>query len=132
MKIILGEEDREHTFDIDLSNQRLYDGVRTQLVPPNRARHPREREFVGDQNELSSIIRNNALGILMGMPSDYVIVTGIAPNWVRSGMTILAQQLASTAITSDGRNAMIMFPAPPPLRLLAGAQVLAWSGQQQQ
>ncbi len=125
MKILLDESDNHHILDIALNNDRLYDGCQVRYVPPDRSRHQREMELVGDQSETTSRVWQNAFGILMSMPSDYIIITGYAPNWVRTQTSVLAKEMANILIGHDGKNAFLMPGPPPPLRFSAATQLAA-------
>lgn len=114
MKILLQDEDTGHILDLSLNpDNPIYEGCEVRPVQHSRSSGPANFELVGAQEGLSSIIYKNALAILRGMPADYIIITGVTTNWVRSHLHILASTAVSVVFTNDGKNTLLL-PGPPP------------------
>ena len=118
MKITLTEEDKPHILDLTLrKGNPLYTGCEIKEIPKERRGHGQQDfELVGNQNGLGSTIFRNGINLLKTMPSDYIIVTGVVPNWARSHLHMLAQEAVSVVFTFDGKNTMMLPKAPPATR----------------
>ena len=117
MKILLQDEDTPHILDLSLRpDNPVYHGCEVRPVTQGRRDGPASFELVGSQEGLSSVIYANAMSILQKMPADYIILTGVTTNWVRSHLHILAASAVSVVFTNDGKNTLLLPGPPPPTR----------------
>lgn len=114
MKILLQDEDQPHILDLSLRpDNPIYKGCDVRPVSGIRQGGPASFELVGSQEGLASVVYSNAMELLSRMPPDYIIITGVTTNWVRSHIHILAASAVSVVFTNDGKNTLLL-PGPPP------------------
>lgn len=117
MKIVLEDSDSPHILDLNLRvGNPIYTGCQIQQIPQERRYGSQEFELVGTQDHLGSLVWNNCIARLRTMPSDFLIVTGVTPNWIRSQVHMLAQDACSVVFTNDGKNTILLPKAPPASR----------------
>ena len=117
MKILLQDEDTPHILDLSLHpDNPVYSGCEVRAINNARRDGPVTFELVGAQENLSSIIYNNAMQLLQKMPADYIIITGVTTNWIRSHLHMLAASAVSVVFTNDGKNTLLLPGAPPSSR----------------
>lgn len=108
MKITLTPADSSHILDIGVHPENeIYKGC--QLVNDDR----NESWTLINEPHYPDQITEKIREKLRGMPRNYVILQGLAPNWVRSFAQSLIQDAVGVGLLSDGRHATLMETSPP-------------------
>jgi hypothetical protein len=115
MQHLLEDSDTDHIIDLSLHKDNpIY--ARLELVESKGQDGVQKWELIPNQVERNTIVWENSLKLLRESPSDFLVITGIAPNWVRTLFHGLAQQAAAVLYTSDGKNIMLLPKLPPRAR----------------
>ena len=85
------------------------------LVPINDDRTPYSFGSA-DHYQIKDIVKENLKEILATMPSGFLIITGLCPNWLRAELQIWAHMSVSVLVGFDGKNAELILGIPPATR----------------
>lgn len=107
-------KDAAHMLDTSVrADNPLYEGC--DLTRINDERTPYSFGST-DHYQIKDIVKENLKEILTDMPSGFLIITGLCPNWLRAELQIWAYISVSVLIGFDGKNAELILGAPPPTR----------------
>lgn len=105
MLIQITDEDTDHIFDIGLTvDNPIYAGCT--LVAEKSTSSG--LQLCLDHAAIRTQVFENIRAALDLRPKDYIIITGVAPTWVKLQATILASAHTNTIISYDGKNAYIV------------------------
>jgi hypothetical protein len=123
MKIQLDQADEEHILDLTVDpDSPVYEGL-----PIEEKIHPVTgkvlNSLVGDPQQLQTKLWENLCHVVAGMPSNYIILTGITANWVRLQAAMVIGGRKGPVFANNGKATVLIsgprLPAPQ-LAALAG------------
>jgi len=110
--MLMLEDDKSHILDLKICpDSPVYNGV--QLKPTSRESLNSGFQLVERSAKVETIIWENLQRLIARLPTDYVIITGVAPTWVRLKAAVAAAWRISAIFHNDGTNTVFIAGGPP-------------------
>lgn len=111
MKFILLEGDKSHVLDLKICpNSPVYTGVR---LRPTHREQATGFQLAERSDDVETKIWENLQSLIKKLPTDYVVITGVAPIWVRLKAAVAASWHSSAIYHNDGTNTVFIAGGQP-------------------
>ncbi len=111
MKLLMLSDDKSHVLDLKICpDSPVYAGVD---LKPSPREQPGGFQLVERSADVETRIWENLQALIKRLPTDYVIITGVAPTWVRLKAAVAAAWRISAIYHNDGTNTVFIAGGQP-------------------